>query len=463
MSERDLSLHAHLLRRAGFGARIDELEKISKKPYEQVVVDLLNPESQPDIEWDITQRYYSTGNHGWNTSWWHRMLNSERRLQEKMVIFWHYIFATGLSKDGASPSHYDQIEMFRKYGMGDLRTLLIKLSQDPAMIFWLDNNENLKDELNENYGRELLELFSMGVGNYTEGDVKGAAQAFTGWTFSTPLLEIATKDQGYSAGFVYDATQHNDGEKAFLGHNGKFNGEDIVDIIVKQPATARFIARQMYAFFVADEPAVAAWNEIPPQDPKAIEALEEAYFKSDGNITAMLRVLFNSDFFKDAKFKRVKTPLELVMGVYKLTAEHQFPSPGYPDRRAAIHQMGQGLLNPLTVEGWPRGMGWIDGGTLNNRVNSAVDMIDDANTPGVKMIVSRLSKLGKVTPEQLVDKCIEFVAPAPIRSETRKGLLQYAESGGVLDFTDPSKKKENEARVLRTVQLIVATREYQFV
>ena len=156
------------------------------------------------------------------------------------------------------------IDMFRRNGLSNLRTILTDLSKDPARVFWLDNNENVNGQPNENYGRELLELFSMGVGNYSEDDVKSAALAFTGWTITQPIPEYPT-NQGRS-NFVYRQELHDHGSKTFLGHTGNFNGEQILDIVVRQEATAKFIARHLYNFFVADEPQVLAWQLEPPQD-----------------------------------------------------------------------------------------------------------------------------------------------------------------------------------------------------
>lgn len=199
----DHDLYAHLMRRAGFGARLEELDVLASRPYEDVVDDLLHPERFPDVEVDVIERFYSTGNAGYGPLWWYRMLNSPRQLEEKMTLFWHHIFATGQFKSAHNPSSQAQIDMFRRLGMTNMRTLLTELSKDPAMIFWLDNNENLKDEPNENYGRELLELFSMGVGNYTEEDVKAAAYAFTGWTLQTPIPGAGSRYGGYHSRFVF--------------------------------------------------------------------------------------------------------------------------------------------------------------------------------------------------------------------------------------------------------------------
>ena len=177
----------------------------------------------------------------------------------------------------------------------------------------------------------------------------------------------------YPTHFVYRPDDHDESVKTFLGKTGRFNGEDIVEAIVKKPATARFIARHLYNFFVADEPQVPAWNQMPPLDPQAISALSAAYFDSGGDLRAMLRVLFNAAFFKEARFRKVKSPAELVASTMKLVGTYRFPDPGLLTLATASNVMGQSLLNPPTVEGWHTGKEWIDGGTLNERVNAFVD------------------------------------------------------------------------------------------
>ena len=189
--------------------------------------------------------------------------------------FWHQIFATSQGKSEHPVSSIEQIELFRGNGLGKVRDILGDLARDPAMLYFLDNNENHKDEPNENWGRELLELFSMGVGNYTEDDIKMASKAFTGWTYH----QIITLDPygRYPAEFRFIPEDHAEGSKTFLGHTGNFNGDDIIDIIVNQPACAKFISRHLYNFFVADEVQVPSWNETPPKDEKAIEALMKVF------------------------------------------------------------------------------------------------------------------------------------------------------------------------------------------
>ena len=462
MARTDLALAAHLMRRAGFGASRAELERLAEKDYAEIVEDLLHPERFPDVPEDLLRRY----NDGeaidiWASRWIFRMVNSPRQLQEKTALFWHHVFATAWYKGEHTRSMFQQIDMLRRVGLFNVRTILIELSKNPAMIFWLDNNENHKDEPNENYGRELLELFSMGVGNYTEQDIKQAARAFTGWTFTQPIPLYPYGH--YTPEFVYDDDDHDHSVKTFLGETGRFNGEDIVDIIVRQPAAARFVARHLYNFFVADEPQVPAWDTVPPQDPEAIKALEDAYFETGGDIRSVLRVLFNSDFFKNARQMRVKSPVELVASTVKLAGTHRFPDTSLTSLAGASALMGQHLLNPPTVEGWHTGKEWIDGGTLNDRVNFAVDHIADLGNPGVRDLIGRLRTNGDtVPPEEFVDRVLELTGPIDAGAETRDGLMEYAESGGELAFRTADETAESEARVARMLQLVVASREFQF-
>ena len=240
--------------------------------YEAAVEELIDPDrfDVPKVDTDVLLRYYPSleipgAPPNGRSEWIYRMINTKRPLEEKMALFWHQVLATGNSKIDNPNEMTAQVNMFREKGMGNYRELLVEVAKSPAMIYWLDNNENHKDEPNENWGRELLELFSMGVGNYTEQDVFEASRAFTGWTISQriPRLPLAR----FYWNFEYHAEDHDDSEKTFLGHRGNFNGDDIIDIIVRQPATARFVARHLYNFFVADEEQVPAWQINPPLDP----------------------------------------------------------------------------------------------------------------------------------------------------------------------------------------------------
>jgi uncharacterized protein (DUF1800 family) len=306
----------------------------------------------------------------------------------------------------------------------------------------------------------------MGVGmdghpNYTENDVKECARAFTGWTMAPQLPRYPYGD--YVWDFEHRSHDHDDGEKVFLGERGRFNGEDIVDIIVRQPATARFLSRHLYNFFVADEPQVPAWQSTPPQDPAALKALEDEYFRSNYDIRSVMGVLFNSDFFKNSRFKKVKSPAELVAGVMRMVDDYTSPKPFSHEIAYAASYMGQDLLNPPTVEGWHTGKEWIDSGALVERVNFASSRIGDTTLPGVRRMVDRLVALGPIIgAEQLVDACLDLVGSLEVSSARRDELVAYLQKDGEVRCGTAEEKQEFERRVAGLLQLVVASREFQF-
>ena len=300
MRQSGIALIAHLMRRAGFGFSNDELETLAGKPYDEIVDDLVHPERFPEVDEYSLRRYFLQLNNfdtviTWQGAWVYRMVNTQRPLEEKMTLFWHHIFATSVGKSEHGPSAVKQLETFRTNALGKYEEIIRSLAKDPAMIFWLDNNENHLGEPNENWGRELLELFSMGVGNYTEDDIKQASRAFTGWTFTQPLpLDPYGR---YTSEFLYEDGDHDHSEKEFLGETGRFGGDDIIKIVAKQSATANFIARHLYNFFVADEPQVPAWSVTDPRDPEAVKSIAEYFTKVDGDMREVLRFILLSDFF----------------------------------------------------------------------------------------------------------------------------------------------------------------------
>ena len=453
MADERTALLAHLMRRAGVGATQDELATLAGRPYEEVVEDLLHPDRFPEVSDDVLFRYYPQMTSPDTTTasagrWVYRMVNTQRPLEEKMALFWHHVFATAWFKGEHMLSMADQIQTFREHGLGKMRDLLVALSRDPAMIYWLDNCENHADNPNENYGRELLELFSMGIGTYDETDVKMAGRAFTGWTFEQPIPLYP--HGGYPARFVYRPEDHDDSEKTFLGETGRLNGEDVIDIIVRQEATARFISRHLYNFFVADEPQVAAWSVQAPNDPDAIDQLASVFLETEGDLRKVMRTLLNAEFFKQARFAKVKSPAEFVAGVLKFAGTLEDPTPLMGALQGAMGAMGQKLMDPPSVEGWHTGKEWIDGGTLMERVNFAVQQVGNPESPGTQAVAARLANGGSASAETLVDGCLEAAGPLEASDETREALLAGAEAG------------DHEERVARTLTLVVATPEYQF-
>ena len=469
MANNDIQLMAHLMRRAGFGAPYEELEARAAKGYEATVEELLRADENLDWEEDLARRHMIGGHLG-NAMpeiqgyWMQRMISTTRPLREKMTLFWHTILCSGDSKIDHPETMDTHIDMVRENALGRYPDLLVALSRDPGMIIYLDNRYSHKDSINENYGRELLELFSMGVGNYTEDDIKMAARAFTGWTLA-PAASSALPYQRHAFKFQYDPEDHDDGEKVFLGQRGRFNGDDIINIIARQPATARFIARHLYDFFVADEVQVPAWQTTPPRDPAAVNVLADAYLQSNYDIRSMLRVLFNSGFFKDESvwYARVKSPVEVVVGTMRLVGDHLTPAPGIESLVGEAGGMGQILLNPPSVEGWHGGKEWINSGALVNRVNFVANRVGDLSLPGVQRIVARLGdNTEPISPSDFVDGCLELMGSMRVEEDTRHALIAHVERGGPLGRDTEEERTSFGSKVGELLQLIASSREYQF-
>jgi uncharacterized protein (DUF1800 family) len=448
----DLELISHLFRRAGFGGRRDEVEAAIKKGYEATVEELLHPENQPELDLDLIHRYWvdikeSRQIDPAQSYWVYRMINTQKPLEEKMALFWHHLFATGFAKLNHPGNMLQQVSMFRKHGLGDFRTLLVELSKDPAMIFWLDNQTNTNDVHNENYGRELLELFALGIGNYSEDDVKNCARAFTGWTLKNPIPGAQPFGR-HNWEFEFRPDQHDYAEKTFLGETGNFDGADIVDIIVRQPACAQFVAKRLHNYFVSDVP-----------DQAAIDELAEVFTASQYDIRAVMRTLFMSDAFRSANayYARVKSPAEHVVGILRLVEDFQYPRWGIREAALECRYMGQDLLNPPSVEGWHTGKEWIDTGILVERVNYAASQVGDITKPGVKKIIDRLHEQGTLSPEAFVDGCLDLLGPLEVSERTQEALVGFAKKGGDLNLDDEGQAQ----RVGEMLQLIVATREFQ--
>ena len=464
----DIALMAHLMRRAGFGASREELEANAAEGYENVVERLLRPEGEsgggrmPD---DLIRRYHVDQSElrqldGAGAYWMYQMITTEQPLEEKLALFWHGLFATGYAKLNQARALLNQIDMFKRVGFGSFRDILIELSKDPAMIIWLDNNDNHDGAINENYGRELLELFSMGIGNYSEDDIKEASRAFTGWTLKNAeyMSMRAMKDSIWPYGriawhFEFRESDHDGDVKEFLGERGAFGGDEIVEIICKQEATARFICSRLFQFFAADE--------IGEEGERVIDSMMAAYFESDYEIRSALRTLFNSDYFKGeaARYARVKAPVETVVGAVRLAGSYRKPTLGVHQLAHQAFFMGQGLLQPPTVEGWHEGVEWIDSGSLVERVNFAAKELGDPANPGVQAIARRLAQDGgsRQNPESIVDGCLDLMGPVQVEPDTREAIVEFASQYGDVDMTED----ESVSAVANVMRLIASSREYQ--
>ena len=313
-------------------------------------------------------------------TWWGgRMLTTRRPLEEKLTLFWHGHFATGAGKVRDARMMHRQNEMLRANAAGNFRDLLVGILTDPAMLVYLDNGENRKDHPNENFGRELLELFTMGVGNYTERDIREAARAFTGWT-----------NDGVE--FRFDAGNHDFGEKTFLGRTGPFDGEDIIDIILDAPVTAEFIAGKLYRFLVREE-----------LDPATRAALGDTFRGAGYELRPLLRRIFLSrDFYSPASVAtQIKSPVQLVVSTYRKLGLTRLPT--IPDFNRLTAGLGQTLFNPPNVAGWAGGRTWITPALLLERGNLFRGVLfpdrdgfwaPDRNVPGIYARVGRRIEQG---------------------------------------------------------------------
>ncbi len=443
---------AHLLRRAAFGEPASKLETRLSESYESIVEDLINVGNYPRLEEDLLERHNlqhadEEVRYWTRARWIYRMINSPRPLEEKVALMWHGVFATGDSKVTNNPMMRTHYEMLRDKGLGNFQDLLVALAKDPAMIFWLDNQMNHADAPNENFGRELLELFSMGIGNYSEEDVKECARAFTGWTKSQTIPRYP--NGFYDSQFIFRSEDHDSGMKTFLGETGPFDGEDIIDIIVKQPATAKFVASEIYSFFVSDDPVE-----------EHVELIAEVFVNSNYMISEVLRYVFNTDFFKNAIFKKVKSPPEIVVGTAILSGRHQTPYEFGLSRMAdATKNMGQDLLNPPTVEGWHTGREWIDSSYLIERVNFSAQMISDISAPGTDAIINRIvSKKSKFLARELLDECLYEMGSIHLKPRSIEVLFDELDIPDLID----TESKEFLEIVSGMLRLIVSSREYQF-
>ena len=427
---------AHLLSRAGFGGTPDEVTRVAGMRFEPALDPILNYENIPDVEFSeidftpIREMYAAllrlrqaraderTIREAVNqinranaqkfqeirAQWVQRMIQTRRPLQEKMVFFWHGHLVSGIPDVRVAEHMAMQLDLFRRKGTGNFKELILAISRDPAMLSYLDNNSNRKGKPNENYARELMELFTMGIGNYTEQDIKEAARAFTGWTF------VGNE-------FVFRRDQHDDGSKTFLGRTGNWDGTDISDIIFEQPATARFLPRKLFEFFAYQN----------PEEP-VVEELAEVFKRSNWSVKAVLRAILQSELFFSEKTLRaqVKSPVQLVIGTVRAVGAD------VPEQALlrAMDLMGQALLYPPNVGGWPKGKGWINTATVLVRYNFSNLLLNGA-MPGVggrRQNAARVDQFVDVstvrTAGDVLDQLVDRLIQAPLEGRRRWGLLR---------------------------------------
>jgi uncharacterized protein (DUF1800 family) len=352
----------HLLWRAGFGVGINQIDDLKNKNIKTIINELFKEDSFSEITYDTPdpelaadymnstapaemkkemQRINREQNNELNLNFLNTIVNSKEQMREKMAFFWHGHFASRV----INPKFNRQLlNTIRKNALGNFKDLLFEVSQSPAMLNFLNNQQNKKDHPNENFAREVMELFTMGRGNYTEHDVREGARAFTGWSYDK------------EGNFKERKNLHDEGSKTFLGRTGNFDGNDILNIILEQKATAQFITTKIYKFFV---------NEKPDQD--IVNKLSTNFYNSGYDIKKLMTEIFSSTWFYDQKNigNRIKSPIELMAGMMRILPMHiQNPE------NLIVYQklLGQMLLYPPNVAGWPNGKSWIDSSTLMLRL-----------------------------------------------------------------------------------------------
>lgn len=338
---------AHLLRRAGFGGSPADVARTAGLSASGAVDALLHPSApEPGFsDYPESGLLYDPKKARQNVQlWWlDRMLRTNRPLAEKMTLFWHGHFATSAQK--VPPQHMvRQIDLFRAQGLGRFPALLSAVTRDPAMLIWLDNRYNYKAHANENYAREVMELFALGLGTYGEDDIKEAARAFTGWTV----------DRDGNA--LFDPKRHDDGPKTFLGKTGPFGADDVVAIVVSQPVHQRFLARKLLEFFVYSDP-----------EPELVEGLAQTYALAGFDLAKTVGTILRSNVFYSTRAYRAlpKSPLELAIGTLRYIGASAVP----PNLPYQLARMGQEPLLPPSVKGWDGGPAWINTSTLLARFN----------------------------------------------------------------------------------------------
>ena len=428
----------HLLRRAGFGASRQEIDRFLDMGEEKTVSFLLEYDQVDDS--DVDMRLAALNLDPLDHSLKDlqrmaliRMIYTQRPLQEKMVLFWHGLLTSGYKKVGRGPYMLNQDELFRRHALSPYDGLLKAVAKDPAMMIWLDSRVNKKNKPNENFARELMELFSMGVGTFTEFDVKEAARSFTGWS-------LRKKE------FFFEENQHDFGQKTFLGITGNHDGTDIVDIVMGQPITSQFISGKLFEFFAYENP-----------EQEVLAELASTFNATGYSIKAVVEKILPSDEFysKKAYRAKIKSPAELVAGTVRTlgieTHANNFGS-NY------VTPMGQELFNPFDVSGWPEGGEWINSSTLLNRLNF-VNAVSKGNKRAFDYdLVTSLKSNNIKSTEEAVDYLLDLCLDSVVPDQERAVFVGYLNGlvGG-----DNSVNALNKSRLGSLMYLVMSSPDYQ--
>jgi len=397
---------AHLLRRFGLGASEAEIiyySKIGVKGTVNALLDFNRPDGFTLDSKDQTARNFNVRSA--QTTWMNRLLITQTPLKEKLTLFWHDHFATSAQKVNSAAAMVQHIETLRTFGLSKFEELLLAMSQDPAMIFWLDNQLNMKDKPNENYGREVMELFSIGIGNYSEKDVQEVARAFTGWGYGNGARQVSTVPRNRNK-FIFDQNRHDVGTKVILGNTGKWNGDEVCGLLAAHPATALNITKKMWEFFAYTNP-----------EPALIERLAQNYRNNGLRGSVLVRSIMEApEFYSEKCYRRqYKDPISFTVSTLRqlglganLNAEIEAANLETDEKlrarkitvasRAsygalqACKAMGLELMMPPDVAGWNWGTSWISSATMVERMKWSDRIFGSGGTktPSMRLSVSNI-------------------------------------------------------------------------
>jgi uncharacterized protein (DUF1800 family) len=473
----------HLLRRAGFGATQEEVDYFNSLGYAEAVNVLLDyGEAPDDVDSYIGRPGYALTSGGFAPNsniaharqrWLFRMIHTSRPLQEKMALFWHNHFATAQSKvagafgseEGtrymaAKPSEdparvVGQLELFREYALGNFRDLLLAVAKDVAMVVWLDGRTNVRGRPQENFARELMELFTMGVDTFPETDVYAGARVFTGWnlqrvTANTPLpywqfSYIANNHDTDAKTFSFPI--YSDGGRTIAARsaaNGQQDGIDLITAVARHPATGPRLARKLYRYFI---------SEAGPVDESLVADLARTYYSSNFEMKPVIRqILTSSQFLSPAnRFTRYAWPAEFVAKALKEVGWSGFQ---LNDALTPMANMGQQLFEPPDVNGWELGAGWFSSGAMLSRMNFAAQLASNQ-----RFNLRDASRGAAATPEALVGFVTDRLTAQPFTDDAGRALLDYARAG-VSTWTGSDAQRLTKAAGL--VHLVVGSGNYQF-
>lgn len=464
---------AHLLRRAGFGGSPEDINGLAARGREGAVDSLVNYESIDNSALDALL-FKSFGNENFRLPsdiqrWWlARMIHTRRPFEEKMTFFWHNHFATSYFK-AFYPYMAIQNKTLRRHALDRFDTLLVKVAEDPAMLIWLDGILNLKISPNENFARELQELFTMGItdvvtgeANYTEDDVKEIARAFTGGK----IRFARGSADPFAFEFFVNPAEHDNTAKTVYGATANYSADDIITIVSARRSTARYLVKKLFDFFVYPITSSSA-------DRQTVEKFANIYLSSNHSIRELVRAIFVSDeFYSDrARFALVKQPVEFIVGAIRMLGGQYVPGTNTGDRpdvsnvpAAFSRSMGEDIYNPPDVAGWELNLGWVNTATMLERFNYTNQLLTNRrpDRPGIFITNDQLKKYTKSSSKKTVKKFLTVLGPLDTGNATVKTLKNYLETddnGNAVGYTNNDATVDKKIRGL--VHQIMCLPEFQ--